>query len=224
MGDPTYEQFMRHLDAIISTYEVARAKHEQFNGYIDPGTAHGLLARSQTVIEHISGKASAYTKRMELILADNLHEDYQAELIVGIVKALKDDLENGFLSSMTELLHSEVFGDYLDMASYLLSEGYKDAAAVIAGSTLEAHLRRLCVKFDIDIELRHAGKSPRPKKASQLNQDLGINAYSLYDQKSVTAWLDLRNSAAHGQYGDYSENQVELMVEGLRDFIRRNPA
>ena len=38
------------------------------------------------------------------------------------------------------------------MAEYLLHEGYKDSAAVIAGSTLESHLRALCNKNGIDIK------------------------------------------------------------------------
>ncbi len=38
------------------------------------------------------------------------------------------------------------------MAEYLLKEGYKDPAAVITGSTLEEHLRKLCIKNGIDIE------------------------------------------------------------------------
>jgi hypothetical protein len=44
------------------------------------------------------------------------------------------------------------------------------------------------------------------------------------DQKQVTAWAGLRNDAAHGNYGNYTDEQVKLMVAGIRDFISRNPA
>lgn len=44
------------------------------------------------------------------------------------------------------------------------------------------------------------------------------------EQKSVTAWLDLRNKAAHGEYSEYNENQVKQLIIGVRDFIVRNPA
>ncbi len=43
-------------------------------------------------------------------------------------------------------------------------------------------------------------------------------------QKNVTAWLDLRNKAAHGEYGKYEADQVGLMIDGIRDFITRHPA
>jgi hypothetical protein len=44
------------------------------------------------------------------------------------------------------------------------------------------------------------------------------------DQKNVTAWLDLRNKAAHGHYEQYQKEQVALLISGVRDFITRNPA
>ncbi|MFP4438990.1 MAG: hypothetical protein ACLFVO_17255 [Chloroflexaceae bacterium] len=110
------------------------------------------------------------------------------------------------------------------MAEYLLGEGFKDAAAVIAGSTLEAHLRQLCVKHGVDVDHSLPDGSKRPKKAAQINQDLVKFAYSKFDQKQVTAWLDLRNSAAHGKYVNYTDKQVEQFIEWLQDFIKRNPA
>ena len=65
----------------------------------------------------------------------------------------------------------------------------------------------------------------RPKKADQMNSDLAaFPAYGKLDQKNVTAWLDLRNKAAHGDYGAYSADQVALLSQGVRDFITRNPA
>lgn len=110
------------------------------------------------------------------------------------------------------------------MADRLLNDGYKDAAAVIAGSTLESHLRQLCQNNGIDTENSTKRNRSRPKPASLLNQELGKTVYSLYDQKTVTAWLDLRNCAAHGKYGEYTDEQVHLFIEGLRDFMERYPA
>jgi hypothetical protein len=58
-----------------------------------------------------------------------------------------------------------------------------------------------------------------------MNADLvGGNIYSKIDQKNATAWLDLRNKAAHGRYGEYIARQVELLLQSVRDFIARLPA
>jgi hypothetical protein len=39
----------------------------------------------------------------------------------------------------------------------------------------------------------------------------------MLDQKQITAWLDLRNNAAHGKYSAYSDTQVKQFIEWLKD-------
>jgi hypothetical protein len=118
-------------------------------------------------------------------------------------------------------IHADIFADFLEMADYLLQQGYKDPAAVVIGSVLEAHLRKLCGKHGIPVSKPDGS----PKKADTLNSELAAGAvYSKLDQKSVTAWLDLRNQAAHGNYKDYTKEQVVLMLQGVRDFSARHPA
>ena len=57
-----------------------------------------------------------------------------------------------------------------------------------------------------------------------MNNDLACgNIYTKLDQKSVTAWLELRNRAAHGRYGDFSGDQVRLVLQGHSGFYREEP-
>ena len=42
--------------------------------------------------------------------------------------------------------------------------------------------------------------------------------------KNITAWLDLRNSAAHGDYAAYTKEQVKLLIASVQNFIIRYPA
>ena len=86
--------------------------------------------------------------------------------LAGTLKALRDDYEAGHIQTVRELIHGETFSDFLDMASHLLSEKYKDAAAVIAGGVLEQHLRALCVKHRV---------SPVPTNLNRLNDALYRN-------------------------------------------------
>ena len=107
------------------------------------------------------------------------------------------------------------------MAEYLLKEGYKDPAAVMIGSVLEEHLRQLCFRNSIPIEIIKDGKT-NPKKADLINSELAsVNVYNKLDQKSITSWLDLRNKAAHGKYLEYTKEQVEIMYQGVTNFISR---
>jgi hypothetical protein len=139
----------------------------------------------------------------------------------GILSALKSDFENDYLRSVEELIHADVFTDFLDMGAHLLDQGYKDAAAVICGSVLEEHLRKLSTKAGLPGLLA----SGVPKKADLLNSELASAVvYTKLDMKNITAWLDLRNKAAHGRYSEYSKDHVQLMIAGVRNFFASHPA
>jgi len=130
-------------------------------------------------------------------------------------------IEDDWVITIRELISAEIFTDFLEMAEYLLENKYKEPATVIIGSVLEEHLRHLCNKNGIDPTYEKEGKLLN-KKADKLNTELASSEiYNKLDQKSVTAWVDLRNKTAHGQYTEYEINQVKLMYTGVSDFIRR---
>lgn len=216
-----------HVDSVLKTCEELRklAKSGDYGGKSVPDEArYSAITRARAAILRVAGAASIYQKQAEVHHDGTGHPGYVLQQLVGILRGLRDDLTNDFTTRFSDVLHAEVFADYLEMAEHLLDEGYKDAAAVLGGGTLEAHLRQLCVKNSI-ATTRPAAKGPEPKKAEAMNQDLGSMAvYAMLDQKNVTAWLDLRNKAAHGKYAEYTKLQVGNMLSGVRDFITRNPA
>jgi len=143
------------------------------------------------------------------------------EPVRGMLQALRNEYEAGYLESVVELIHADIFADFLDMADYLLQQGYKDPAAVVTGSVLEEHLRKLCIKHGIPV-VRADGS---PKNADALNTDLtAAGIYSKLDQKNVTAWQGFRNKAAHGEYNEYTNDQIAVMLLGVREFVSRIPA
>jgi len=219
---PSEHGFVEQLDDIIN--EVAQwdeiSKGNDFSG-VSVDVVKELTTRCLAAIGRIAAADSPYGREAESVLATNWYAGLKLSCLVGVVRALRADLEAGYLQTIEEMIHGETFADFLEMAGYLLEEGYKDAAAVIAGSTLEAHLRALCQKAGLPVE-RSSPKGVRPKKADSLNADLaGAGAYSKLDQKSVTAWLGLRNDAAHGNYAAYGPEQVDLLVSGVREFMAR---
>lgn len=218
--------FIKQLDDVIRDYEYLRqgSKHDDLSD-LPVFKAVQNLTRLRAVIHRVSGAKSEYVKQCEALLGEKHRSGLQASRLYGVAKALRSDVSAGYLQSVTELLHGELFADFLEMAQHLLDEGYKDAAAVIAGSSLEGHLRQICQKAGIDIELQKDDGSTSMKKAERLNSDLAKQeVYSKSDQKSVTAWLGLRNDAAHGDYHKYEAPQVGIMISGIRDFLMRNPA
>jgi hypothetical protein len=176
-------------------------------------------------VHRIAGTGSTYAKEIDRLLVKLPHLHEHTTSIAGVVGALLADLKGGYIQSLVEVVHGSIFGDFLEMAQHLQDSGYKDAAAVIAGSTLESHLRELCSKAGIPLENNKADGSITPKKADLLNSELAAGGiYSKLDQKNVTAWLDLRNKAAHGKYAEYSAEQAGLLIAGIRDFLTRYPA
>lgn len=139
----------------------------------------------------------------------------------GILRAIKQEIDGGWLATVRGLVSAEIFTDFLEMAGHLLQEGFKDPAAVIIGGVLEEHLRQLCTKNGMDPTYQKDGKD-LPKTADRMNNELaGAGAYNKLYQKNVTGWLDLRNKAAHGQYKEYDVRQVELMEAGVADFMAK---
>ena len=227
MSNQLLDSLLSQLDNVIDMYRGLRSKskYDDLSDLKGPET-NKLLTMARATIERIGGKNSVYTRQAETAL-DKYGTDSFRNIVIlgGIVEALKEDLLAGNLRTIQELIHAELFADFLEMADHLLAEGYKDAAAVIAGSSLEAHLRQLCQKNGIDVDFTTAKGDVVPKKASRLNADLAKDdVYSKLDQKSVTAWLDLRNKAAHGKYNEYLTAQVALMIAGIREFMTRTPA
>lgn len=170
-------------------------------------------------ISNVFGKESVYYQQFKTEVRDINY--YYVESAIGILNAIKSEIESGWLISFKKLVEADVFCDFLEMAEYLLEENYKDAAAVMIGSVLEEHLRSLCVENSISIY--DEGKEKQvPKKASRLNDDLAKSGvYNKLVQKNVTSWLDLRNNAAHGKYGEYNIDQVKLMYQGVFQFLNK---
>ncbi len=217
------EEIVKKYTKYVSSLRDTKKSHKFIKGDI---LSNALISRILNSIVRITGKESEYYKQAIDILNNTkinrpLERLYR---LISVLTGLHEDLKTGYLKSFSELIHADIFSDYIEMAEYLLEEGYKDPAAVITGSTLEEHLRKLCIKNGIDIEIMSSGKS-RPKKADGMNSELvKEGVYSKLELKNVIAWLDLRNKAAHGKYKEYNDNQVNQMIIGVKDFIVRNPA
>lgn len=222
------EQLLKQLETVIQRGREVLGKSRRSDlSDLDEIVMHSVIVGARAAIERAS-KDSIYDRQVRDIWNDgNPAHDHGHKLkrIVGVAEQLYADLEAGYMASVSELMHGEVFADILEMAQHLLDEKYKDAAAVMAGGALEAHLRQLCEKHGIDTEVSTRQGGLRPKRADQMNSDLAkASVYEKLEQKNVTAWLDLRNKAAHAEYEKYVDTQVALLITGVRDFIYRFPA
>ncbi|CAH6803607.1 conserved hypothetical protein [Vibrio chagasii] len=127
----------------------------------------------------------------------------------SVLIAAMDDYKNGYLTSLKNLIQADVFDSELEQAEELLSNGYKLAAAVIAGVVLETALRDICSREGIS-----AGK------LDKMNSELAKSGiYNKLQQKRITALADIRNSAAHGKSEEFTEGDVTIMIRDIEQFL-----
>ena len=131
---------------------------------------------------------------------------------LGILRADKDDYENGYLFDTKTLIEAEVFDEFLEQAEELFKKGYYQPAAVIAGCVLEDGLRKLCVRNSITL--------PAKATIDPMNVELSkAGIYTKLVQKKITALADLRNKAAHGEWSEFTKKDVEDMIRDVRRFM-----
>jgi hypothetical protein len=203
---PIKQEIIKQIDRALAIHDQHRAR-SQYDDLSDLGEGiHAEVSAIVTAtIDRLAPAGSVY--RNGRVLRDK----------VGSLRALRRDYDEGYLSTVQGLIRAELFADFLEMAGHLLEQGYKDPAAVLVGGVLEEHLRALCSARSIPVEVLG-----RPKKADTINSDLArAGVYNKLDQKNVTAWLDLRNKAAHGQYDEYTREQVGSMLSGVSEFTAR---
>jgi hypothetical protein len=217
----TIDDLVVRIDQLIQQGEDVRRTARTNHGYtfVDSGAMKGFRSAALSFIERLYGKTHSHYSELHKEADGTYKED--ADVGVAILKSVRDEFSGGWLFSLKKIVSAEIFSDFIDMAQHLHAQGYKDPAAVIAGSVLEEHLRQLAISNGVDTEMDVDGLK-RPKKADRLNSDLvKAEVYSKLDQKAVTMWLDLRNKAAHGQYEEYNEEQVGNMIQSVVEFMVR---
>jgi hypothetical protein len=186
--------------------------------FVDDALNRALRTSALSFLSRSFGESEPYYVELESITKGS--EEYEAKQALSVLKALRLDIEADQFVTARQIVRAEIFSDYLEMASHLLGEGYKDAAAVIAGSSLEEHLRELCRISGIQTSETNKQGDLRHKKADRLNADLAkAGVYNAIRSKLVTGWLGIRNDAAHGKYDQYGDEQVNNMISGITEFI-----
>ncbi|GAA0473988.1 hypothetical protein [Streptomyces olivaceiscleroticus] len=212
------DKMVEQLDVLIAEYQRLIGTREE--GVLASDRAKLLASRLEAAIDRLAVPGSSYVQQLAPYRNEK-RVKYKIREIYSIALGLRDDLKAGWTESVVEMVHADTHSDYLEMAESLLTSGHKDAAAVIAGTALEVHVRALCAKNGVDTTLSSGG----PMKADAMNTELKKkDVYTETQRKQVSAWMGLRNSAAHGDYGDYDKQQVQLLVDGTRYFMLKYPA
>lgn len=151
-------------------------------------------------------------------LNNSNHKEVRANL-GGILEAFQRYLENGLYGALTPEKEVKliVYNDYLNQAKTMLNNVniHPAASTVIAGASLEEFLRDWCQTEGLHI---NGNGNMEKYKAALITQGL----ISTQDGKDITSWGGLRNSAAHGLWGEVdNRSTINLMIEGISIFIKK---
>jgi hypothetical protein len=142
---------------------------------------------------------------------------------LAAMKGLKEDLEKDLLGDLVSQVESSVAADYMGQAEKLLKEGQSEKfdhvpAAVLAGAVLEKILRTLCNQQQPPIlTIKANGES---KTLNPLIDDLKkAGLFNEAKAKQLRSWADTRNHAAHGEFDQFTRNDVDQMLTGVNNFL-----
>ena len=177
---------------------------------VDDSTFHAWKNSSENIIKVACGEDSNYYKNFVEQTKSPLEKCVRSAK--GILFAVKEDVENGLLTSVKSLAFAEIFTDFLEMSEYLISQGYKDSAASLCGAILEDGLRKISAHHSIAYK-----KSDGIDKLNKVLADTG--AYSRLAQRNIDVWRTIRNAADHGNFDEYSQEDVKDMIRGVSRFL-----
>lgn len=210
------QKFLERIDQLLQKADKVKMTHKP-----NPPNVIGFTTLNDTVflewktnseqlIILITGKDSVYYKNF-IEKVEKGHRSH-VDSGIGVLKALKEDLNLGYLTKIQDLVSAEIFEDFLSMSEYLLEHNYYIPAASLVGGVLEDSMRKLCDKNNIVY--------PKETKINNLNTDLAKNqVYSALVAKEIIAKSDIRNNADHGHYNKFNKQDVKNMVEWVRKFI-----
>jgi hypothetical protein len=198
-------------EAVLAAKTVNFVSREDGTTYYDvpSGPYREWVTNALNLIQRTFGESSIHFKHLSQLYADFGISEYHFAGSFSLFKAAKEDYEGGYLFNVRTLAKAEILADAMGQAKELVHAGYKDPACILARVSLEAALKDLCDQHNIP----HA-------KLDKMNGDLcKANVYNMAKQKLVTAWSDIGNKAAHGDWSSYTLQDAAAMVQGVEALV-----
>jgi hypothetical protein len=210
-----FKQRFEELEEQVSQVEASTSRYSGMYSsgeYINDELLLNWKVKVRNLLSKVCGEESQYFKQFEMAEDYGIVGTTNFEILKrlkAVFIAAKEDFEGGYLISIKTLVQAEVFDSELEQANELFSSGYSTAAAVIAGVVLETALRELCDRNGIP----HG-------KLDKMNADLvKAGVYNKLNQKRITALTNIRNSAAHGNPDEFTDQDVSNMIRDVNQFL-----
>lgn len=207
------EQLLTKAQSVASTRYNNSSEHVSVPDMVNSTLFHEWKNNTQNFVLLVCGENSPYYKNF----VDGVKSAYPGDVEhgIGILTALREDIELGFLTRVRDLVSAEIFTDFIEMAQHLLDNNYKDSAASLVGAVLENGLRQIAQKHSVSIKSSDDIGSLNKKLADK-------EIYNRLIQKQIQAWKAIRDSADHGKFSEYKVEDVKSVLEGVQRFLTEN--
>lgn len=173
--------------------------------HIDP-TTYGIRDYLQNTSIGEYGIYEVAMKRHKIAAVDSMRQQ------VLIVKSAAKRF-NSQLFDIRTLLHADLLGGQLDAAKELARSGYLRAAGVLAGFSLEAHLKDVARSRNIKLKSK-----PNIADLSNALYSAGLMGAEVL---SKTQYLSsLRNKCAHDKEADPTKDDLRDLIAGVERAIK----
>ncbi len=204
------DELLKKSDTVITTHKFENLPGTIITYELNVGIFVEWRTQALNFLISFLGDNHIYTQNFEEQVKQGNIESIKAGQ--GILRAVREDVSAGYLTDIRTLISAEVFTDFLEIVDYLLENHLKDPAASLCGAILEDGLRRIASKAGITIKNREDLNSLNQKCADK-------EIYTRLVQKKIQVWIDIRNSADHGRFNEYFEQDVREMYEGVSKFL-----
>lgn len=232
---------MRRFDTLIESGEIILKNAEDISAVYEYNELNNSHYQSRAAYKKLNcshfveWRVKTATLLCRVLPKGNVHEAAAKDIpnlsptedhlvwAISFLKAVKDDLDNGFLDCLASQIEAEIASDYMGQAERLMSEGQSGKfdhvpAAVLTGAVLEKTLRKLCSQQIPPISIVTANNGH--KTLSPLIDDLKkAGIFNELKAKQLRAWADIRNSAAHGAFDQFNQGDVNEMIKGVSSFL-----
>lgn len=134
------------------------------------------------------------------------------KVFLGMLEAIRHEIENDYLQTITQLVKAETLADLLSQAETLFENGYHLAAGVLGRAVLEEHLRATCLSLNCIPEKK------RPT-INDFNQSLyAVQHYNKIKMKQIDTLAAIGNDAAHNN-PDIEPGDIEKLLADLPQLI-----
>lgn len=169
------------------------------------------LPKDTSYCQHFTERSSILSRKKKIF-------KHELEPLIGILEALKDDIEKGRLLNYKMRITAEVYGDLLDQTERNFKKKEHRTAAILAGVVLEDGLKKMAA---LNPNVKDVFSMQIEPISHELVKEMVI---TVTDRDKIVLWARIHNKAKH-EVDEFkkilqkNKKEVEQMPKEVKKFL-----